>query len=230
MKNNNIPNHIAIIMDGNGRWATRRALPRLLGHKAGVESLKKTIRACLELNIKVLSVYAFSTENWKRPQEEVEGIFNLIDDFSEQECDEFVNLGVKVRTMGDLTKLPQKLQNALNKTIEKTKDNNKLILNIGLNYGARAELARAVNLIIASGITTCTEQDIANNLYTHDLPDPDLIIRAGGENRLSNFMLYQSAYSEFYFPKIYWPDFNKKQIQKAIKAYQKRNRRFGGLK
>lgn len=230
MKVNKKLNHLAIIMDGNGRWAIKRGKPRLFGHKAGIESFKRVIKACGELGIGVLSVFAFSTENWTRPQEEVDGIMNLITEFCEQDLDNASTNGVKVVTMGDLSKLPQRLQDSLNNVIEKTKNNNKLILNIGINYGARAEILRAVNNIIKDGIKECDEQTFNSYLYTANLPDPDLIIRASGEKRLSNFMLYQCAYSEFYFPKIHWPDFNKKVIEKAIKVYQKRNRRFGGLK
>lgn len=230
MKVNKKLNHLAIIMDGNGRWAIKRGKPRLFGHKAGIESFKRVIKACGELGIGVLSVFAFSTENWTRPQEEVDGIMNLITEFCEQDLDNAITNGVKVVTMGDLSKLPQKLQDSLNNVIEKTKNNNKLILNIGINYGARAEILRAVNNIIKDGIKECDEQTFNSYLYTANLPDPDLIIRASGEKRLSNFMLYQCAYSEFYFPKVHWPDFNKKVIEKAIKVYQKRNRRFGGLK
>lgn len=230
MKVNKKLNHLAIIMDGNGRWAIKRGKPRLFGHKAGIESFKRVIKACGELGIGVLSVFAFSTENWTRPQEEVDGIMNLITEFCEQDLDNAITNGVKVVTMGDLSKLPQKLQDSLNNVIEKTKNNNKLILNIGINYGARAEILRAVNNIIKDDIKECDEQTFNSYLYTANLPDPDLIIRASGEKRLSNFMLYQCAYSEFYFPKIHWPDFNKKVIEKAIKVYQKRNRRFGGLK
>lgn len=230
MKQNKELNHLAIIMDGNGRWAVKRGKPRLFGHKAGIESFKRVIKACGELGIKVLSVFAFSTENWTRPKEEVDGIMNLITEFCEQDLDNAITNGVKVVTMGDLTKLPQILQTSLNNIIEKTKDNNKLILNIGINYGARAEIVRAVNNIIKDGIIECDENTFNSYLYTANLPDPDLIIRASGEKRLSNFMLYQCAYSEFYFPIVHWPDFNKKVIKKAIKVYQKRNRRFGGLK
>lgn len=230
MKVNKKLNHLAIIMDGNGRWAIKRGKPRLFGHKAGIESFKRVIKACGELGIGVLSVFAFSTENWTRPQEEVDGIMNLITEFCEQDLDNAITNGVKVVTMGDLSKLPQRLQDSLNNVIEKTKNNNKFILNIGINYGARAEILRAVNNIIKDGIKECDEQTFNSYLYTANLPDPDLIIRASGEKRLSNFMLYQCAYSEFYFPKIHWPDFNKKVIEKAIKVYQKRNRRFGGLK
>ena len=230
MKVNKKLNHLAIIMDGSGRWAIKRGKPRLFGHKAGIESFKRVIKACGELGIGVLSVFAFSTENWTRPQEEVDGIMNLITEFCEQDLDNAITNGVKVVTMGDLSKLPQRLQDSLNNVIEKTKNNNKFILNIGINYGARAEILRAVNNIIKDGIKECDEQTFNSYLYTANLPDPDLIIRASGEKRLSNFMLYQCAYSEFYFPKIHWPDFNKKVIEKAIKVYQKRNRRFGGLK
>ena len=230
MKINNKLEHLAIIMDGNGRWALKRGKPRLFGHKAGIESLKRTVSACLDFGIKVLSIFAFSTENWKRPKEEVDGIMNLISDFCDKDVQTCIDLGVKVVTMGDISKLPIKLKNCLNNLIEKTKHNKKLIVNIGINYGARAEIVRAVNNILASGEKECTEQSFKKYLYTAELPDPDLIIRASGENRLSNFMLYQCAYSEFYFPKVHWPDFNKKVIQKAIKVYQKRNRRFGGLK
>ena len=230
MNKNSIPNHIAIIMDGNGRWALKRGKNRLFGHRAGVESIKKTIMACLDLNIKIMSIFAFSTENWKRPKEEVDGIFSLVDKLTQSDIDLFVKNGITVRTMGDLTKLPEGLQNSINSLKEQTKNNTKLILNIALNYGGRAEIVRAVNNIIKTNKTDINEDDIKNNLYTFDLPDPDLIIRTSGENRISNFMLFQCAYSEFYFPKIHWPDFNKKQLKKAIKIYQKRNRRFGGLK
>ena len=230
MKKNNKLEHLAIIMDGNGRWAIKRGKPRLFGHKAGIESFKRTIQACLELNIKILSVFAFSTENWSRPKEEVDGIMNLINDFCQQDYSHAMENGIKVVTMGDLSRLPENLQKSLKDIINKTKNNDKLILNIGINYGARAEIVRAVNQIIASGKKECSEESFKQYLYTASLPDPDLIIRASGEKRLSNFMLYQCAYSEFYFPKVHWPDFNKKVILKAIASYQKRNRRFGGLK
>ncbi|MBE7082093.1 MAG: isoprenyl transferase [Clostridiales bacterium] len=230
MKINKLPTHVAMIMDGNGRWALKRGKPRLFGHKMGVESLKRIVRACIELNIKYLSVYAFSTENWSRPKEEVDGIFGLVEDLCNNSLDKFNELDIKVVTMGDLSRLPNTLKNTLVDIKEATKNNKSLIFNIGINYGARAEIVRAVNNIISDGVQECTEQTFHNYLYTADLPDPDLIIRASGEKRLSNFMLYQCAYSEFYFPKTHWPDFSKKTLLKAIKAYQKRNRRFGGLK
>lgn len=230
MKINNKLEHLAIIMDGNGRWAIKRGKPRLFGHKAGIESLKRTVSACLDFGIKILSIFAFSTENWKRPKQEVDGIMDLITEFCEKDVQNCIDMGIKVVTMGDITKLPDKLKKCLDNLIQQTKQNDKLIVNIGINYGARAEIVRAVNNMIASVEKECTEQSFKKYLYTAELPDPDLIIRASGENRLSNFMLYQCAYSEFYFPKVHWPDFNKKVIQKAIKVYQKRNRRFGGLK
>lgn len=230
MSNLSVPKHIGIIMDGNGRWAIKKGKERLFGHRAGIDALKRTIDAFIEFKIEILSIYAFSTENWKRPKEEVEGIFNLVNEFCDKDLDLLMKKNVQVRTMGDITKLPENLFKTLINVINKTRNNNGLILNIGLNYGGRAEILRAINLIIEENLKVCSEQDFVNKLYTYDLPDPDLIIRASGENRLSNFMLYQSAYSEFYFPKIHWPDFNKKHIQKAIKVYQKRNRRFGGLK
>lgn len=227
--NNNLPNHIAIIMDGNGRWAKKRGLGRLLGHRAGVEALKRVVNACLDLNIKVLSVYAFSTENWKRPKDEIDGIFNIAQEYVKEKTNSLVEKQVKVVTMGDISKLPIDLQNELNEIKEKTKNNTNLTLNIGINYGGRSEILQAVNNLLKQKKTSCELADIENNLYTKNLPDPDLIIRAGGELRLSNFMLFQSAYSELYFTKKYWPDFNKKQIIKAIKVYQKRTRKFGGL-
>ena len=229
MNKNNKLEHLAIIMDGNGRWAIKRKKPRLFGHKAGIESLKRTIDACLDFNIKYLTIFAFSTENWSRPQEEVNGIMNIANQFCDNDLQTIINKGVKVLTMGDISRLPDKLEQTLYKVVDKTKNNSKLVLNIAINYGARAEIIRAVNNLLSSGIKECTEKEFESQLYTSGLPDPDLIIRASGENRLSNFMLYQCAYSEFYFPKVHWPDFNKKVIEKAIKVYQKRNRRFGGL-
>ncbi|MBE7074459.1 MAG: isoprenyl transferase [Clostridiales bacterium] len=229
MNKNNKLEHLAIIMDGNGRWAIKRKKPRLFGHKAGIESLKRTIDACLDFNIKYLTIFAFSTENWSRPQEEVNGIMNIANQFCDNDLQTIINKGVKVLTMGDISRLPDKLEQTLYKVVDKTKNNSKLVLNIAINYGARAEIIRAVNNLLSSGIKECTEKEFESQLYTSGLPDPDLIIRASGENRLSNFMLYQCAYSEFYFPKVHWPDFNKKVIQKAIKVYSKRHRRFGGL-
>ena len=227
---NNIPKHIAIIMDGNGRWAKRRMLPRLAGHKEGVEALKRVTKAGRELGVKVMSFFAFSTENWKRDSEEVNGIFDLVKKHLSENFDSFVNDNIKIVTMGDMSKLPQDLYQMLLDIQEKTKNNNDFIVNIGLNYGSRAELVRAFNNLAEKNKKNITEEDLKNELYTCDLPDPDLVIRTSGEQRLSNFMLFQSAYSELYFPKIHWPDFDKKQLKKAIIEYQSRDRRFGDIK
>ncbi len=226
----NLPVHIGIIMDGNGRWAKKRLLPRLAGHKAGVDALKRVTEAAQKLGIKVISYFAFSTENWKRSKQEVDGIFDLVLKNLKENYDRFVNGKTKIMTMGDISKLPKELYELLLDITEKTKNNTEFIVNIALNYGSRSELARAFTNLAQKGKTTITEEDIKSELYTHDLPDPDLIIRTSGEMRLSNFMLFQSAYSELYFPKIHWPDFDEKQLKKAIIEYQSRERRFGNVK
>lgn len=226
----NLPVHIGIIMDGNGRWAKKRLLPRLAGHKAGVDALKRVTEAAQKLGIKVISYFAFSTENWKRSKHEVDGIFDLVLKNLKENYDRFVNGKTKIMTMGDISKLPKELYELLLDITEKTKNNTEFIVNIALNYGSRSELARAFTNLAQKGKTTITEEDIKSELYTHDLPDPDLIIRTSGEMRLSNFMLFQSAYSELYFPKIHWPDFDEKQLKKAIIEYQSRERRFGNVK
>lgn len=226
----NLPVHIGIIMDGNGRWAKKRLLPRLAGHKAGVDALKRVTEAAQKLGIKVISYFAFSTENWKRSKQEVDGIFDLVLKNLKENYDRFVNGKTKIMTMGDISKLPKELYELLLDITEKTKNNTEFIVNIALNYGSRSELARAFTNLAKKGKTIVTEEDIKSELYTHDLPDPDLIIRTSGEMRLSNFMLFQSAYSELYFPKIHWPDFDEKQLKKAIIEYQSRERRFGDVK
>ncbi len=226
----NLPVHIGIIMDGNGRWAKKRLLPRLAGHKAGVDALKRVTEAAQKLGIKVISYFAFSTENWKRSKQEVDGIFDLVLKNLKENYDRFVNGKTKIMTMGDISKLPKELYELLLDITEKTKNNTEFIVNIALNYGSRSELARAFTNLAKKGKTTISEEDIKSELYTHDLPDPDLIIRTSGEMRLSNFMLFQSAYSELYFPKIHWPDFDEKQLKKAIIEYQSRERRFGNVK
>ena len=227
---NKIPNHIGIIMDGNGRWAKKRLLPRLAGHKAGVEAMKKVTQAAKDLGVKVLTFFAFSTENWQRSKEEVDGIFKLVQTHLEEKNKKFINENVKVLTMGDISKLPSKLHNTLKDIVEKTKNNSGFTINIALNYGARAEIVRACNILIKQKIDTITENDFSKALYSNGLCDPDLVIRTSGEQRLSNFMLYQSAYSELYFTKTYWPDFDKKHLIKAIINYQSRERRFGKIK
>ncbi len=226
----NLPVHIGIIMDGNGRWAKKRMLPRIMGHRAGVDALKRVTKSAKKLGIKVISYFAFSTENWKRSKEEVYGIFDLILKHLKENYDEFVNGNTKIMTMGDISKLPKELYELLLDVTEKTKNNTDFVVNIALNYGSRSELARAFTNLAKKGKVDITVDDIKNELYTANLPDPDLIIRTSGEKRLSNFMLFQSAYSELYFPKIHWPDFDEKQLKKAIKEYQSRDRRFGNVK
>ena len=225
-----LPYHIAFIIDGNGRWAKEKGMPRTYGHKVGVEAVKNTVNNCLEIGIKQLSFYCFSTENWNRPKDEIDAIFDLMKDYLEKFTDEYVNKGIKLYVSGDITKLPKDLQEKIVNIVDKTKDNNTMMVNICLNYGGRAEIVRAVNTIINEKIENVTEESFKNYLYTKDFKDPDLIVRTSGENRISNFMLYQLAYSEFYFPKTYWPDFDKKELIKALNNYSKRTRKFGSIK
>ena len=227
---NNLPKHIAIIMDGNGRWAKKRMLPRLLGHSAGVDALKKVVDAAKEIGIKYMSFYAFSTENWKRDKNEVDGIFDLVRKHIKENYQRLIDDNVKIVVMGQIERLPSDLKDILVDLIQKTQNNTGMVVNMGLSYGARPELVRAFNNLAEKGFKNITEKDIENELYTRNLPDPDLIIRTSGEQRLSNFMLFQAAYSELWFPKIHWPDFDKKWLIKAIIEYQKRERRYGNVK
>jgi undecaprenyl diphosphate synthase len=224
-----MPSHIAFIMDGNGRWAKKRLLSRNMGHKEGVKALKKVIEKAETLNIKVLTFFAFSTENWKRPKEEVDALFSMIEKFVNDELTIYSKKNMIVRFMGDISVLPQSVKEAINKVISLTSNNSGMIINIGLNYGSRQEIAYAVNKIIADGIKTVDENIISKYLYTNGLPDPDIIVRTSGEERLSNFMLYQSAYSELIFVDELWPDFDGKSLLKVIEIYNKRDRRFGGI-
>ena len=231
MKNLSIPSHIGIILDGNGRWAKKRGLKRLDGHKMGVDAVKKTIKACQKFNIKVLSVYAFSTENWKRSKEEVFGIFKLLENAIDENKNNFIKNNIQVRVMGDFSKLPENVSGKIVDVIEETKNNTGLIFNIALNDGGQDEILRAVNLChLNNQGKEITKQTFESYLYTNGLPPVDFVIRTSGEQRLSNFMLYQCAYAEFYFPKIYWPQFNEKFLLKALKVFSKRNRRFGNAK
>lgn len=223
------PNHIAFIMDGNGRWATKKMLPRNLGHKAGVKALERVLKYCEKKEIKYVSLYAFSSENWKRPKNEIDSLFDLIEKYVSKDLTEFCSSNAKIVFMGDISKLPEKTISIINETVQKTKDNTGMVVNIGLNYGSRSEIVMAVNELIASGKKQITEQDLASNLYTNSLPDPDLIVRTSGEVRLSNFMLYQSAYSEMIFVDTLWPDMNAKEMDKIIKIYSQRNRRYGAI-
>ncbi len=223
-------NHVAIIMDGNGRWAKKRGLPRTFGHRAGVENVRKVVRYCSDNNIGYLTVYAFSTENFSRPADEVSALMDLLIEYFNKEIDELFANDVRVNIIGDTSMFSPKVKQAIENAHKKTKDCKKLVFSVALGYGARAEIAQAINKMLAEGKSNVTEEDISKYLYTFDMPDPDLIIRTSGEQRLSNFLLYQAAYSEFYFTDTLWPDFDEKEFDKAIEEYQRRDRRFGGVK
>ncbi|HYE10105.1 MAG TPA: isoprenyl transferase [Patescibacteria group bacterium] len=231
-----LPKHIAIIMDGNGRWASKRALPRIFGHKAGMEALREVVKACSDMGVKILTVYAFSTENWNRPTEEVSYLMNLLIEYMRKEINELNKNHVKVKILGDLSALPQITKEEVEKAVRFTENNTGLQFNIALNYGGRAEIIHACKRIaeeFKEGKITkdeINEDLISDYLFTEGDIEPDLIIRTSGEKRLSNFLLWQSAYSELVFVDEMWPDFNKKQLEKAILEYQNRDRRFGLVK
>jgi undecaprenyl diphosphate synthase len=233
---NNIPNHIAIIMDGNGRWAKNQNLPRSIGHKAGMETIRRILKESTRLGIKNLTLYAFSTENWARPKDEVGAIMKLLVTYLNKELKECHENGVKMNLFGDMSKLPEECQKALKNAIEITKNNTKINLNFALNYGGRDEIVRAIKLISSDVKNNkISEEDISETLvekylYTKGIPDPDIIIRPSGEQRLSNFLLWQCAYSEFWYANINWPDFKEVDLQRAIADYQNRDRRFGKVK
>ncbi len=228
----NLPKHIGFIMDGNGRWAKQRGLPRLAGHRAGAENLRRVLRACGEWGIKYVTVYAFSTENWGRPKEEVEGLFNLLDHYIDQYLPELVREGVQVRHIGRMDGVPERLQEKIRQVVEATRENDRLILCVAFNYGGRAEIVDAVRKIVAEGHRPeeISEELISSHLYTAGVPDPDLIIRTAGEMRLSNFLIWQSAYAEYYSTPVYWPDFDEEELYKALLDYSRRERRFGLVK
>ena len=225
-----LPTHIAIIMDGNGRWAKKRSLPRTAGHVAGAKTFKNIARYCNKIGLKYLTVYAFSTENWKRPQDEVKGIMNLLRDYL-KDAENFKDENIKVNFIGDRTPLAEDIKELMKKNEEGSKNAAGLTLNIAINYGGRDEITNAVKKIVNSGIKAedITEDLISQNLYTYDIPDPDFIIRPSGEYRLSNYLIWQSAYSEYWFSDILWPDFTPRHLEKAINDYNHRNRRFGGV-
>ena len=227
---NRIPRHVGIIMDGNGRWAKERGMVRVQGHNAGMKALKEIVKHCDRLGVKYLTVYAFSTENWIRPADEVSGIFKLLVLYVAQELKELDDNNVKVNILGDWSPLPQDAKNSIEKALKTTENNTGLVFNIAVNYGARAEIAMAVNSLIAEGRSYVTPEDISSRLYTAGMPDPDLIIRTGGEYRLSNFLLWQAAYSELVIRPEYWPDFTPEVFEEAIAEFQGRDRRFGGVK
>ncbi|MGV8906824.1 MAG: isoprenyl transferase [Acetobacterium sp.] len=225
----NLPEHIAIIMDGNGRWAKAKKRPRLFGHHAGMKTLRKIVRASSDAGIKILTVYAFSTENWKRSPEEVDGLMNIAVEYFKKEVGELHENNVRIQVIGDINGLNAKVQKAAQNAMDITRNNTGLIFNVALNYGSRNEIVQAVRALMKQGIKPeeVTEERLNAALYTGGLSDPDLLIRTGGESRLSNFMLWQSAYTEFLFIDTYWPDFDKEAYYKLIEIYQKRNRRFG---
>ncbi|CDQ19713.1 Undecaprenyl pyrophosphate synthetase [Halobacillus karajensis] len=230
-----LPKHVAIIMDGNGRWAKNRGMPRIAGHKEGMGVVKRIVRYASDIGIKVLTLYAFSTENWKRPKNEVEFLMKLPVDFLSTYLPELIERNVQVRTIGDFDVLPAHTQKAVKEAIAKTKDNDGLILNFALNYGSRFEMVHAVKQIASKvqegevNVSDIDESMFSSELYTSELIDPDLLIRTSGEQRLSNFLLWQLAYAEFWFTEVYWPDFNESHFEKALYDFQNRKRRFGGV-
>jgi undecaprenyl diphosphate synthase len=230
-----LPRHIAIIMDGNGRWAQKRVLPRSMGHRAGVETLRKIVKTCSKLGIEVLTVYAFSTENWRRPKDEVNVLMTLLTEYLRKELRELHHNDVVIRTMGGIDELPREAQHELQHAMENTRNNTGLILNLALNYGGRSEIIEGVKKISEDVLTgklkieEIDEDRFNEALYTRGLPDPDLLIRTSGEMRLSNFLLWQLAYTEIVVVEELWPDFGQEALLAAINAYQKRDRRFGGI-
>lgn len=229
MQDLKIPAHIAFIMDGNGRWAKRRLMPRKYGHKMGVEALKRVIAACEKLGIKEVSFYALSTENWSRPKDEIDALLAMIKKFADEEMKEYVDKNYRIRFMGELHRLPRETQNALESIARAAENNTGIVVNIGINYGGRDEIARAAQKAAESGLPV-TEEAINANLDTAGMSDPDVIVRCAGEKRLSNFMLWQCAYSEFVLIDDFWPDFNEQTVLRIISEYSGRERRFGGLK
>ncbi len=227
----NIPRHIAVIMDGNGRWANSRGLPRLAGHRAGTENLRRVIEGCVEYGVQYLTIYAFSTENWERPEEEVKGLMMIVEDVIDRELKELHKNGVQLRHIGRMEGLSPFLQKKVADAMALTRENKRLILNIAFNYGGRDELVCAVREIIREGIPadSVDEALIGSHLFTAGIPDPDLVVRTSGELRVSNFLIWQSAYSEWYFPAVLWPDFDKEELRKALWEYSARDRRFGGI-
>lgn len=228
---NKFPQHVAIIMDGNGRWAIARGLPRVAGHKAGTENLRRVIRSTVEFGIKYLTIYAFSTENWGRPPEEVQGLMGILQDVIDRELHELHDEGVQLRHIGRLERLDPKIQAKVLKAIELTKNNDRLILNIAWNYGGRDEIVCAIQKIIKDGIAPddVTTELVSRYLFTAGVPDPDLVIRTSGELRISNFLIWQTAYSEWYVTPTFWPDFDKEEYHRALEIFAQRDRRYGGV-
>lgn len=226
MEEQKIPEHIAFIMDGNGRWAKNKHLPRSVGHREGVASMRRVVEACYVKGVKVVSFYAFSTENWSRPKEEIETLFGMLEKFAKSEIPKYAKRNFIIRVMGDLSALPSNVSNALQENMKLCEGNNGMIVNLGINYGGRDEIVYAVEKILEKGLDV-TKENISKNLYTGDLPDPDLMVRSSGEVRLSNFMLWQLSYAEMIFLDTLWPDFDEKTVDEIINQYNKRDRRFG---
>jgi len=224
-----MPRHVAIIMDGNGRWAISRGLPRLAGHKAGTENLRRIIRASVEFGVKYLTIYAFSTENWGRPPEEVDGLMHILEDVIDRELAELNKEGVQLRHIGRLERLAPTLQEKVLDAIDLTKNNDRLILNIGFNYGGRDEIVQAIQRMMKDGVPPeqVTDEMVSRYMYTAGVPDPDLVIRTAGDLRVSNFLIWQAAYSEWIFTPTYWPDFDKEEYRRALEAFAQRDRRYG---
>jgi undecaprenyl diphosphate synthase len=227
-----VPRHVAIIMDGNGRWAQARGLPRLAGHRAGTENLRPILEASAEFGIESLTIWAFSTENWRRPEAEVKGLLRILERMIRRELQELHRQGVQLRHIGRMERLPKRLQTQVMDAIEMTKDNQRIILNVAFDYGGRAEIVHAVQQIIREGIPAdeVDEELLSSYMYTAGQPDPDLIIRTGGELRTSGFMLWQSAYTEYYITPTFWPDFGRDELYEALVAFGQRDRRYGGIK
>ncbi len=224
-----IPAHIGLIMDGNGRWARQRGLPRLAGHRAGVENIRRVLEASVRFGVEIVTIYAFSTENWGRPRSEVQGLLNLLYRALQDEVAKLHANGVRLRHIGRLERLPENLRQGVLEAIELTKDNDRIVLNVAFDYGGRLEIVDAVRKIVSDGLTPeqITDEVFAGYLYTAGQPDPDMIIRTGGEYRLSNFMLWQAAYAEYYSTPVYWPDFDETELYKALVEFNRRERRFG---
>lgn len=227
----NVPRHVAIIMDGNGRWARQRGLPRLAGHRAGTENVRRTVRAALDFGIQVLSLYAFSTENWGRPAEEVRGLMTILEEVIGRETTALHKEGVVIRHLGRKEELSASLRQKIEQAENLTRHNTRMTLNVAFNYGGRREIIDAMRRLVAAGVDldNLNEETFANYLYTAGQPDPDLVIRTAGEMRLSNFLIWQAAYAEYYSTPIYWPDFDREELRKALVIYAQRQRKFGKL-
>jgi undecaprenyl diphosphate synthase len=227
----NIPSHIAIIMDGNGRWARERGLPRMAGHKAGTDNIKRIIETAVEYNVQMLTLYAFSTENWRRPEDEVRGLMTILGQVIDREAMNLHRNGVQLRHVGSLQGIENHLRERIRYALDLTRENDRIVVNVAFNYGGRAEIVEAAKRMVRDGVAPeeITEELFSSYLYTAGAPDPDLIIRTGGEMRLSNFLIWQAAYAEYWSTPVYWPDFGKEDLHRAIAEYASRQRRFGAL-